>query len=160
MMKLLKEWLNLLVARLCQNLWDPVDCSPPGFSVCGIFQARITKWVAIAFSKGSSWPRNPIQVSRTVGKVFTIWATRETWWNYRGIILKFLRHSWQTNDVSQLTVSIHYHRFSIISNFCWKSSSSCYIQHIQTQKNYFKNINILLKRIPWLVLIYQVSTCA
>ena len=31
---------------------DPVDCSPPGPSVHGIFQARILEWVALSFSKG------------------------------------------------------------------------------------------------------------
>ena len=33
---------------------DPMDCSPPGFSVHGIVQARILEWVAISFSRGSS----------------------------------------------------------------------------------------------------------
>ena len=36
---------------------DPVYCSPPGFSVHGISQARILEWVAISFSRGSSQPR-------------------------------------------------------------------------------------------------------
>ena len=38
------------VAQLCPTLCDPMDCSLPGFSVHGIFQARILEWVAIAFS--------------------------------------------------------------------------------------------------------------
>ena len=38
------------VAQLCPALSDPVDCSPPGSSVHGIFQARVLEWVAIAFS--------------------------------------------------------------------------------------------------------------
>ena len=33
-----------------------MDCSPPVFSVHGILQERILKWVAISFSRGSSWP--------------------------------------------------------------------------------------------------------
>ena len=37
-------------SQLCQTLCDPVDCSPPGFSIHGIFQARVLEWVAIAFS--------------------------------------------------------------------------------------------------------------
>ena len=53
------------------------DCSLPGSSVHGIFQARVLEWVAIAFSRGSSWPRDRTQVSHTVGRRFTIWATRE-----------------------------------------------------------------------------------
>ena len=38
------------VARLCQTLRDPMDCSPPGSSAHGIFQARVLEWGAIAFS--------------------------------------------------------------------------------------------------------------
>ena len=41
------------VAQSCLTLRDPVDYSLPGFSVHGIFQARVLKWVAIAFSDGS-----------------------------------------------------------------------------------------------------------
>ena len=42
------------VAQLCSTLCDPMDCSLPGFSVLGIFQARVLEWGAIAFSRGSS----------------------------------------------------------------------------------------------------------
>ena len=42
-----------LVVCLCLTLCDPMDCSPPGSSVCGISQARILEWVAIPFSRGS-----------------------------------------------------------------------------------------------------------
>ena len=38
------------VAQLLQTLGDPMDCSPPGSSVHGIFQARVLEWGAIAFS--------------------------------------------------------------------------------------------------------------
>ena len=34
----------------CLTLCDPMDCSPPGFSVHGILQARTLEWVAISFS--------------------------------------------------------------------------------------------------------------
>ena len=36
-------------------LWDCMDCSSPGSPIHGIFQARILEWVAISYSKGSSW---------------------------------------------------------------------------------------------------------
>ena len=36
--------------QLCLTLRDPMDCSPPGSSVHGIFQARVLEWGAIAFS--------------------------------------------------------------------------------------------------------------
>ena len=38
------------VAQLCLTLSDPMDCSLPGSSVHGIFQARVLEWGAIAFS--------------------------------------------------------------------------------------------------------------
>jgi len=65
------------VTQLCPILSNPMDCSLPGSSVHGIFQARILEWGAISFSRRSSWPRNWTQVSGTVGRRFTIWATRE-----------------------------------------------------------------------------------
>ena len=47
------EVQSLSRVRLC----DTMDCSPPGSSIHGIFQARILGWVAISFSRGSSRPR-------------------------------------------------------------------------------------------------------
>ena len=41
------------VAQSCPTLRDPMDCSLPGSSVCGIFQARVLKWGSIAFSEGN-----------------------------------------------------------------------------------------------------------
>ena len=49
----------------------PVDCSLPGSSVHGISQAKILEWVAISFSRGSSQPRDQIQVSCIAGGFFT-----------------------------------------------------------------------------------------
>ena len=65
------------VAQSCPTLCDPTDCSLPGFSIHGIFQARVLEWIAISFSRGSSWLRDRTQVSRIVNRHFTIWATRE-----------------------------------------------------------------------------------
>ena len=48
------------IQLLCRvRLCDPMDCSPPGSSVHGIFQARILEWVAISSSKGSLQPNSP-----------------------------------------------------------------------------------------------------
>ena len=63
--------------QLCPTLCDPMGCSLPGSSVHGILQARILEWIAISSSRGSSWPRDWTWVSRTAGRLFTIWATRE-----------------------------------------------------------------------------------
>ena len=65
------------VAQSCLTLCDPMDCSLPGFSIHGTFQARILEWVAISFSRRSSWPRDWTWVSCTVSRRFTIWARRE-----------------------------------------------------------------------------------
>ena len=62
---------------LCPTFCDPVDCSLPGPSVLGIFQARVLEWVAISFSRGFSQPRDRTQVSCIAGRIFTVWATRE-----------------------------------------------------------------------------------
>ena len=48
----------VLVAQSCSTLCDTKDYSLPGSSVWGILQARIPEWVAILFSRGSSWPRD------------------------------------------------------------------------------------------------------
>ena len=56
---------------------NPMDCSLPGSSVPGILQVRILEWVAISYSRGSSWPRDQTQVSCMWGRFFTIWATGE-----------------------------------------------------------------------------------
>ena len=42
------------VAQSCLTLSDPMDCSPPGSSIHGIFQARVLEWGAIAFSMGKT----------------------------------------------------------------------------------------------------------
>ena len=55
--------LYVLVTQSCPTLWDSMDCSLPGSSVHGIFQARILEWVAISSSRGSSWPRDWTWVS-------------------------------------------------------------------------------------------------
>jgi len=62
----------MIVAQSCTTLCDPMDCSPPGFSVHKILQARILKWVAIPFSRGSSRPRDRTWVSCITGRFFSI----------------------------------------------------------------------------------------
>ena len=71
LIKFILKWSE--VAQSCPTLCDPMDCS----SVHGIFQARVLDWVAISFSRGSSWPRDQTWISHTEGRCFTVWATRE-----------------------------------------------------------------------------------
>ena len=51
----LSDWAELTwVTKLCQIFYNPMNFSPPGPSLHGIFQARILKWIAVSFSRGSS----------------------------------------------------------------------------------------------------------
>ena len=52
----------------CPTLCDPMEI------VHGILQTRILEWVAVPFSRGSSWPRNWTRVSYVAGRFFTSWA--------------------------------------------------------------------------------------
>ena len=89
------------VTQSCPTLCDPVDYSPPGSSVHGILQARILEWVAISFSRGSSWPKDRTQVSHIAGRCFNLWATRKIRQNLnpfhfeKSIILSFICVSMQ-----------------------------------------------------------------
>ena len=66
-----------MCAHSCLTLCNPMDCNPLGSSLCGILQERILVWVAIPFSKGSSWPRDQILVSCTGSWILNHWATWE-----------------------------------------------------------------------------------
>ena len=66
-----------VVTQSCPTLCDPVDYSLPGSSIHGIFQAKLLESVAISFSRESSWPRDRTRLSHTIGRCFTVWATRE-----------------------------------------------------------------------------------
>ena len=65
------------VTQSCLTLCNPMDCSPLGSSIHGIFLARVLEQVAISFSRGSSRSKDRTQGSHIVGRHFTIWATRE-----------------------------------------------------------------------------------
>ena len=67
--------VKVLVAQLCLTLCNPMDFSPPGSAVNGIFQARMLEWAAISSSRGSSWPRDLTYVSHIAGWFFTVWAS-------------------------------------------------------------------------------------
>ena len=84
---LLLTWQEILhfsvyvYVQACSTLCNPMDCSPPGSSVQGIFQARILEWVAISYSRNlldpgiePASPAPPV----LVGRFFTTSATWET----------------------------------------------------------------------------------
>ena len=78
------KWVIVLIAQLCPTLSDPMDCGPPGSSVHEILQASILEWVAIPYSKGSSWPRDQTWVSLIAGRFLTLPHCRQ---NHQGSYL-------------------------------------------------------------------------
>ena len=74
--------VKLLVTQSFWTLRDPMECSPPGSSVYGSFQARILVWFAIPFSRRSSHPRDRTCVSCIGKQILYCWATREAMFVY------------------------------------------------------------------------------
>ena len=64
----------LICVRLSVTPWTVAHQAPLSME---FLQARILEWVAISFSRGSSWPRDWTQVSHVAGRRFNLWATRE-----------------------------------------------------------------------------------
>ena len=60
------------VTQSCLILCNPMDCSLPFSSICGILQARILEWVAIPFSRGPSQTRDRTQISHIAGRSFSV----------------------------------------------------------------------------------------
>ena len=60
----LLQWMEVKsgseVAQSCPTLRNPMDCSPPGSSIHGVFQARVLEWVAIAFSARNQEKHNNV----------------------------------------------------------------------------------------------------
>ena len=70
--------LDVCACSVMSNSLQSIDCRLPGSSVHGILQARILKWVAIASSQGSSWPRDQTHIScgSCIGRrILYHWAT-------------------------------------------------------------------------------------
>ena len=92
--------VSVLVAQLCPTHCDPMGWGLPGSSIHGIFQARILEWVAIPFSRGSSWVRDQTWVSRIAGRFFRIWNHQERVIKSKAIYFHLLCPStWFTPDI-------------------------------------------------------------
>ena len=61
------------VTQSCPTLRDPMDCSPPGSSIHGIFQARVLEWGAIAFSEKESESRSVVSDSLRPHGLYSLW---------------------------------------------------------------------------------------
>ena len=98
-------WIvKVVITQSFLTLCNPMNCSPPGSSAHGIFQARILEGVAIPVSRGSARPRGRAWVFFIAGRFFTNWATREA--PCRGIYRKHeLTVSPWTNYLASLSHS-------------------------------------------------------
>ena len=96
------------VAQSCPTLRDPMDCSLPGFSAHGIFQARVLEWVAIAFS--TPVPTS-LQRRRESGLIVQILEHRlvELPWLIFGVTL-LLRGGWSSAKSFLLYAFLYFHK--------------------------------------------------
>ena len=94
------------VTQSCPTPSDPMDCSLPGSSIHGIFQARVLEWGAIAFSNGcESWTVKKAECQRI--DAFELWC----WW-------RLLRIPWTTRRsnrslLKEISPGIHW------KDWCW-----------------------------------------
>ena len=113
--------VKVLVTQSCPTLCDPMDCSPPGFSIHGILQERILEWIAIPFSRESSWPRDWTQVFCIASRFFAVWATREAQsvksWTSKPNLYDISFSYWVTLHHSSIVFSsVHQFSRSVVSN--------------------------------------------
>ena len=112
-----------LGAQSCLTRWNPMNYSPPGSTVHGVFQARILKWVAISFSRGSFRPRDwtcVFCISRRIPYQWAIWEAysrcsvqveTQKWMNKLAVsgVMKaaWCWKQWSASSVGQVPAIIH-----------------------------------------------------
>ena len=137
-----------MYAQSCLTLFDPMDCSSPGSSVHGIFQARILEWVAISSSRGFSWPRDQTHVScisYICGWILyhcatwkALWHVIKKWFILLNIIRKliitlalpFLCEDLMVHRVKITNIHIKCH-LCLLENCSWRHSLLYYPSHIK-----------------------------
>ena len=132
---------NVIIAQSCPTLCDSMDCSPPGFSVHGILQARILEWVAMPSSRESSWPKDRTEVSCIAGGFFTNWAIREALY-----IIKRMPLS-KCSDMMKLGIR-QSECLNYMQNYCECASHKCRLTRIYCTRDssaiYINSFNIII----------------
>ena len=130
----------------CGHLFcDPMDCSPSGFSVHGIFQARILEWVAISSSRGSSQCRVWIHicVSWIDRRILYHWAT------------------WEALLVLMYTQNVLYNIYIILLNIVlvmlWLTEWFCISLYSHTGWDYSVILGSLWERVSFNLLLIERS---
>ena len=103
-----------LVVQLCLTLCNPMDCSPPGFSVHGILQARILEWIAIPFSR-TSQPRDWTLVSSITGRFVTIWSIGKSYFIFSISLFPLLQCSNKANWSKEKFLASNTHTLPMVS---------------------------------------------
>ena len=101
LLQCMKEKSESEVTQSCPTLSDHMDCSLPGSSIHGIFQARVLEWGAIAFSRG--WSTSPKSQSLKMGEkgLRPVSGTKVTsrtyaavtgcpWWTWGKVVFRVL----------------------------------------------------------------------
>ena len=109
------------------------------FLSVGFFQAKIQEWVAISFSRGSSWPTDGAYVSCIAGGFFISWVTREVLIVYK--IYNYMLWKLRYSSIMIPTA------FSLVflKLLCWLKGSFMFLSFI---KYYGKNPNPNFLAIP------------
>ena len=108
----------------CLTLCDSMVCSPPGFTVHGILQARILEWVAMPSSRGSSWTRGGTRISTSPALADLFFTTSATWeahflvYSCAFPINILLRNQNTTIKIRKLTLVHKYLLFQKLFKFC------------------------------------------
>ena len=88
-----------LISKSCPTLYDPMDCRPPGSSVCGISQARILKWVAFPSPDRGIKPMSPALAGRffLCSSLFPMFSLE-----FVGFVFLIFKHSYLcSRDIKQ-----------------------------------------------------------
>ena len=110
-----------------QFFCDPMDCSLPGSSVHGIFQAKVLEWLAISFSRGSCRPRDRTLLSLIAGRCFTIWATRETCSHFDIKQTRVVSHTYFIYGLSTAFKDFQSSRRDELKESLWGREQNCLI---------------------------------
>ena len=134
--------MKVLVTQSCPTLCDSMNCIPLDSTVHVILQARTLEWVAIPFSRGSSWPRDQTHVSCIAGGFFTVWATRKA--QPRNKTLKLFKSVVVRNHLSVCLCVVKWGHWSQFyrSRKKWQSCDCLWHLKISQEKRLTKYISI------------------
>ena len=115
--------MYMLVAQQCLTLCDPMDYSPPGSFVHGIPQARVLEWVAIPFSRRSSWLSDWTWVSYIADRFFTVWTTISSKFYYFCFVYPGYQNHLYSKAHQSVSQSVSQFSRSVVSDSLWPHES-------------------------------------